>query len=191
MPDRVIKPVNAIGLCEKEGQAFRFLNHRQEPYKWTDAVPEDDPEFQGLLKDDKEAAYPDISAEPPGVELKSEEGDYAAVIDGPEPDFEQLATTALDNAGIDLQDCLCAAQAAAAAAPLRAEPALVEANEDKIVYKITFDLPDVGLTGGNIIQDNTRPPPVAGASILGMANETVEILTNTDAVTTNQLYPWL
>jgi hypothetical protein len=66
-----------------------------------DVVPEDDPEFQGLLKDDKEAAYPDISAEPPGVELKSEETDYVAVTDEPEPDFEQLAATALDNAGIN------------------------------------------------------------------------------------------
>jgi hypothetical protein len=69
MRDRVIKRVNAIGLRKKQGQAFQFLNCRQEPYKWTDAVPKDDPEFQGLLEDDKEAAYPDISAEPPGVEL--------------------------------------------------------------------------------------------------------------------------
>jgi hypothetical protein len=98
-----------------------------------DAVPEDDPEFQGLLKEDNEAAYHDISAEPQGVELKSEEADYAAVTDEPEPDFEQLAATVLDNAGINPQDCLHAAQAAAAAAPLRAEPALVEANEDEIV----------------------------------------------------------
>jgi hypothetical protein len=152
-------------------------------------VPEDDPEFQGLLEEDEEAAYPDISAEPPGVELDSEEADYAAATDEPEPDFEQLATTALDNAGIDPQDCLHAAQAAAAAALLRAEPALVEADEEEIVYEITFDLPNAGLTGSNVIQDNTPPPPVAGASILDMANKTVEILTNTDAVTTNWRYP--
>jgi hypothetical protein len=69
MPDRVIKCVNAIGLLKKQGQAFWFLNRRQEPYKWADAVPEDDPEFQELFEDDKEVAYPDISAEPPGVEL--------------------------------------------------------------------------------------------------------------------------
>jgi hypothetical protein len=67
------------------------------------------------------------------VELESEETDYVAVTDEPEPDFEQLAATALDNAGIDPQDRLCAAQAAVAAAPLRAGPALVEANDDKIV----------------------------------------------------------
>jgi hypothetical protein len=159
MPDGVIKRVNAIGLHEKQGQAFQFLNRRQEPYEWKDAVPEDDLEFQGLLKDDEEAAYPDISTEPPGVELKSEETDYVAVTDEPKPDFKQLATTALDNAGIDPQDCLCAAQAAVAAAPLRAGPALVEADDDKIVYKITFDLTDVGLACGNVIQDNSPPPP--------------------------------
>jgi hypothetical protein len=125
MPDRVIKRVNAIGLRKKQGRVFRFLNRRQEPYKWTNAVPEDDPEFQGLLEDNKEAAYPDISTEPPRVELESEETDCAAVTDEPDPDFEQLATTTLDNAGINLQNCLRAAQAAVAAALLRAGPALV------------------------------------------------------------------
>jgi hypothetical protein len=181
--------VNAIGLHKKQGQAFRFLNCRQEPYEWMDVVPEDDPEFQGLLEEDKEAAYPDISAEPPGVELESEETDYAAVTDEPEPDFEQSAATALDNAGIDPQDCLRAAQAAAAAALLRVGPALVEADDNEIVCKITLDLPNAGLAGGNVIQDNASPPPTVEASILDMADETVEILTNRDAVTTNQRYP--
>ena len=67
---------------------FWFLNRRQEPYKWTDTVPEDDPEFQGLLKDEEEAAYPDISAELPGVELESKEVNYLAVTDEPVPNFE-------------------------------------------------------------------------------------------------------
>jgi hypothetical protein len=113
MPERVIKRVNAIGLRQKQGRTFRFLNRRQEPYQWTDTVPEDDPEFQGLLEDKEEAAYPDISAELLGVELESEEVDYAAVTDEPVPDFEQLAATTLDNAGIDPQDCLCATRGAA------------------------------------------------------------------------------
>jgi hypothetical protein len=95
MPDRVIKCVNVIGLCEKQGRTFWFLNRRQEPYEWMDTVPEDDPKFQGLLKDEEEAAYPDISAELPGVELKSKEVNYAAVTDNPVPDFKQLAATAL------------------------------------------------------------------------------------------------
>jgi hypothetical protein len=31
MPDHVIKQVNAIGACEKQGQDFRFLNQTREP----------------------------------------------------------------------------------------------------------------------------------------------------------------
>jgi hypothetical protein len=106
MLDRVIKRVNAIGLREKQGRTFRFLNRRQEPYEWTDTVPEDDPKFQGLLKDEDEAAYPNISAELPGVELESKEVDYTAVTNEPVPNFEQLAATALNNAGINPQDRL-------------------------------------------------------------------------------------
>jgi hypothetical protein len=143
MPDRVIKRVNNIRVRDKQGRTFRFLNRRREPYEWTDSVPEDDPEFQGLLKDEEEAAYPDISAEPPGVELELEEADFSAVTDDPEPDFEQLAAAALDNAGINPQDRLHAAQAAqtaAAAAHAAAAadfeqrgPYLVGANQDKIM----------------------------------------------------------
>jgi hypothetical protein len=71
----VIKRVNQIGAKKKQGQTFRFLNQRAEPYEWTDKVPEDDSEFQGLLDKEETAPYPDISAEPPGVELESEESD--------------------------------------------------------------------------------------------------------------------
>jgi hypothetical protein len=70
MPDQVIKQVNSIGLCEQQGQEFRFLNRHQEPYEWTDEVPEDDPDFQGLLEEP--APYPGLSAELPGVLLKDE-----------------------------------------------------------------------------------------------------------------------
>jgi hypothetical protein len=45
MPDRIIKWVNQIGLREKQGHTFWFLNRSKEPYKWTDTVPEDGPEF--------------------------------------------------------------------------------------------------------------------------------------------------
>jgi hypothetical protein len=64
MQDKVIKRVNSIGLKEKQGHSFWFLNRRKKPYKWTDKVLKDDQEFQGLLKADKEeaAAYPNISA---------------------------------------------------------------------------------------------------------------------------------
>ena len=66
MPDRIIKRVNSIGSREKQGCTFRFT------YEWTDSVPEDDPDFQGLLEDD-EAPFPDISTELPGVPLEEEE----------------------------------------------------------------------------------------------------------------------
>ena len=101
MPDRVIKRVNTIGVGEGQGRTFRFLNRRKEPFEWTDSVPEDDPEFQGLLENEDEAPFPDISAELPGVELESEERDFTPVMDEPEEDFRDLAKAALHNAGID------------------------------------------------------------------------------------------
>jgi hypothetical protein len=175
MPDRVIKHVNAIGLREKQGRTFLFLNRRQVPYEWTDTIPEDDPEFQGLLKDEEEAAYPDISAELPGVELESKEVNYAAVMDEPVPNFEQLAATTLDNAGINPQDCLHATRAAAR----RTGPTLVEAEDDEIVCEITFDLPDAGLDGGNVVPNGAPAPhPDGGDPIFNMANETVKVTTN-------------
>jgi hypothetical protein len=102
-PDSVIQQVNTIGLKEKQGRSFRFLNRQKEPYEWTNKVPEDDLEFQGLLKADAEqaAAYPDISAKLPGVELTSKEDDYPAITEEPEADFQHLAAVALDNAGMD------------------------------------------------------------------------------------------
>ncbi len=175
MLDRVIKRVNAIGLCEKQGHTFWFLNRRREPYEWMDTIPEDDPKFQGLLEDKEEAAYPDISADLPGVELESKEVDYAAVTDKPIPDFEQLAATVLNNAGIDPQDRLCAARAAAG----RTGPTLVEAKDNEIVYKITFDLPDAGLDGGNVVpNDAPAPHPDRGNWTFDMANKTVKVTTN-------------
>ncbi len=38
-----------------------------EPYERTNVVPKDDPEFQGLLKEEEPAAYLDVLAELPGV----------------------------------------------------------------------------------------------------------------------------
>ena len=108
MPDRVIKQVNSIGLRERQGREFGFLNWRQEPYEWTDEVPEDDPDFQGLLEEP--APYSNLSAELPGVLLKDEEADLHVATDKPEPDFAELAAAALDNAGINANNRLQAAQ---------------------------------------------------------------------------------
>jgi hypothetical protein len=158
MPDRVIKRVEAIGRREKQGRNFRFLNRRGEPYEWTDEVPEDDPDFQGLLEESEETAvYPDISAELPGVTLEIEEGDYQAMTDDSKPDFRVLADVALQNAGIDADNVLRQARAAegdVAADNIARGPAIVEAEADKIVYELTFDLPDAGL-----------PPPDAALHV--------------------------
>jgi hypothetical protein len=101
MPDRIIKQVNAIGACKKQGQDFRFLNRRMEPYEWTNAVPKDDPEFQGFLKEEEPAAYPDVSADLPGVELEYKDKDSQVMTNEPVPDYAELAAMALDNAGIN------------------------------------------------------------------------------------------
>jgi hypothetical protein len=70
MPDRVIERVNAIGLKEKQGCAFRFLNRKMETYELADEVQEDNTEFQGLLAEEEEpVVYMDISTELSGVEL--------------------------------------------------------------------------------------------------------------------------
>ena len=108
-----------------------------------DTVLEDGPEFQGLLEDDKEAAsYPNISAELPGVELDEEEREFQMVSDIREPNFCDLTAAALHSTGINADNKVQAARALALADAERGGPALVEADEDKIVYKITFNLPD-------------------------------------------------
>ena len=102
MPDHVIRQVNAIGKRKGQGHAFRFLNRRGEPYKWTDEVTEDDPELQGLLDEAEDTAvYPYVSAELPGVALEEQERNFQTITEEPEPDFRDLAEAALHNAGID------------------------------------------------------------------------------------------
>jgi hypothetical protein len=83
------------------------------------------------------APYPDISAEPPGVELESEESDFQLITDDPEPDFRELAAAALDNAGINPTKRIQAARdRVAAVAAETAGPRLVEAAEDKMSYQV-------------------------------------------------------
>ncbi len=64
-------------------------------------MPKDDPEFQGLLKE--EALFLDISAEIPGVPLEEEEEKDQVVTDKPEPRFEELAAAALIMQGLMLR----------------------------------------------------------------------------------------
>ncbi len=101
---------------------------------------------------EEEAPFPDVSAKLPEVILvEEEEGDYQVVTNEPDPAFETLAAVALENAGIDTAKRIRAARATAdAAAKANAitqtnGPPLIEVNEDEIVYKIAFDLPDDGI----------------------------------------------
>ncbi len=78
-----------------------------------------------------------INAELPGVELESEEADFAFATEEPEPNFWELAAAALDKGGINPNDRLYEAQiwkANVTAAPnAPAMPALIEANDDEFV----------------------------------------------------------
>lgn len=79
MPKSIIDKVNRIGKREKQGREFLFSNRSRELFPWMDEVPIDNPNFQGLLKD--EAPYPDVPEELPGVELED--------VDGPRPAVEE------------------------------------------------------------------------------------------------------
>ena len=135
---------------------FWFTDRLKEPYERTDFVPEDDPDFQGLLEEDK-APFPDISAELPGESLEEEEYDFQVVTDRPSY-----------NTGINTADWLRAARVAAeaaAAAPIRHQqdgPRLIEAEPDEMVYEIIVELPDAGLLPGlvpDVPDEPIAPPP--------------------------------
>ena len=101
MPTSVITKVNKIGKKENQGKEFRFLNWNKEPFDWTDEIPDDDREFQGLLGE--EATFPDISSKLPGVILEDELVDPTTALEEEyEPVFEAKAAVALDNADIQL-----------------------------------------------------------------------------------------
>jgi hypothetical protein len=121
-------------------------------------VPKDDPKFQALLKEEEPAAYPNVSAEILGVELECKDEDFQVVTNEPVPDFTQLAATALDNAGIDPAKRLHLANNAAADRQEAQLPAIVEADADEVVYKITFDFQDAEL-GNNVVPPG---PPLQG-----------------------------
>ena len=106
--------------------------------------------------------------------LEDEEADLQIVTDDPEPDFAELAAAALDNAGIDASDCLQAAQQATLPHP---GLALIKANDDKIVYEITFDLPDAGLAANNVVPATATSP--GDTTVNNLAHKTFDILTDT------------
>ena len=107
MPTVVIAKVDKIGKKENQGKDFRFLNRNKEPFDWTDEIPDDDQEFQGLLGE--EAPFPDISSDLPGVILKDKlVGHTKALEEEYEPAFESKSVVALDNAYIQVDKQLCA-----------------------------------------------------------------------------------
>jgi hypothetical protein len=181
MPDCIIAKVNNIGAKEKQGRTFRFLNQQAQPYEWTDEVPEDNLEFQGLLEEEEAAPYPDLSAEPPGVELEHEEAKFTTITKEDKPDFWALATAALDNAGIDPNVRIQAASNHINNNADQQGLAFVEANQDKIVYEITFDLPGAGLAP----RQNTIP---AGADEFG-SNTHLSIESSHHASPEQRRYP--
>ena len=80
-------------------------------------MPDDDGDFQGLLGE--EAPFPDISSELPGVILEDElVGHTTALEEEPEPAFEAKAAAALDNADIQVDEQLRAAQTQVTTVPL-------------------------------------------------------------------------
>ena len=57
---------------------------------------------------------------------------------------------------------------------------------DEIVYTITFNMPDAGLGGANVVPaDHGAPPggPAADANVHNLATETVNFLMETDNTT--------
>ncbi len=76
------------------------------------------------------------------------------MIEKEEPNFRDMAARALDDAGIDTEERIRAANNLPPAALPQDGPALVEADNDKIVYELTFDLPDAGL---GVVESNIPP----------------------------------
>jgi hypothetical protein len=77
------------------------------------------------------------------VPLAKEDDNVQVVTDEPKPDYETLASKALENSGINAGDWLQVARAAADVANAGAanaapqnQPRLIEAYKDKIVYNI-------------------------------------------------------
>ena len=114
--------------------------------------------------------------------LEDEDMAQAVVSDEPEPDFAELAAAALDNAGINANERI---QAAAQRGSVAAGPALIEADNNEIVYEITFDMPDDGLIPDGMVPDDAAVP--MNDNIHELAHETVDILT--DANETTRRYP--
>ena len=95
----VKKQVDAMGERERQTKEWMFLDRNKEPFSWSNEVPDDDPQFQGLLEDD--APYPNVPGDLPGMVVEEGTADDAGPVQGePAPNEEQRAERALQNAGL-------------------------------------------------------------------------------------------
>jgi hypothetical protein len=130
------------------------------------------------------------------VELETEEPDYAPVSDEPETDFRELAEAAIHNTGIKENDWIRTAHAAAArVAADRNRPGVVEAEENEIVYEITFDLSDAGLPApasalplGDNRNDTITAPVIPDNTDIPVENSTRYLTQACRSAVVNQSY---
>ena len=149
MPKAIINKVDNIGKKESQGKEFRFLNQNREPFDWTDEIPDNGGEFQGLLEE--EAPFPDISSKLSGVILEDElVGHTMALEEEYEPAFEAKAAVTLDNADIQVDEQLHADQTQVDTVPIMVP------QPHEIMYDVELgaDEPDEGL------EDPLIPPPI-------------------------------
>ncbi len=67
-----------------------FLNCNKNPFSWSNKVPDDNPQFHGLLEDD--APYPNVARDLPGLVIEEGSVDDAGPIqEDPELNEEQRA----------------------------------------------------------------------------------------------------
>jgi hypothetical protein len=96
------------------------------------------------------------------VELEIEEQDFKVASEEPEPDFADLVAMVLNNAGINPSSRLQRTHDLVGVPACNARlPAIAEADEDKVVYEITFDLPNAGLTNKVAPPDEPLHAPLA------------------------------
>ncbi len=109
------------------------------------------------------------------MELECEEADFNAITEAEKPDFQALAAAALNNTGIDPDVQI---QAANNNIGINAEPwgpAIVEADQDKIMHEITFDLPDAGLAPGqNVVPASANEFGSKTHSSIASSHESLE-----------------
>jgi hypothetical protein len=103
MPDRVIAVVKDWGQRhqkEDKKQALTFLNRKKKLYNWDNDNLKDD---KGLVESD--IAHPDLPAEFPGINLKSEQPHHHQVVEVIEESNDERIYTAQRNASLDDLPC--------------------------------------------------------------------------------------